>query len=100
MLAQQQLRVYWSYMQGEILAAQLDLTDLAAVAAFAQQLQQELCIDTLILNAGVMGVPLGYTQHGFETHIATNHFGHFYLFQLLESKLAAQVSFLASSAVA
>ena len=82
-------------MQGDILVAQLDLSDISAVAAFTQQLQQEPCIDTLILNAGVMGLPLAYTRHGFEAHIATNHFGHFYLFQLLESKLAAQVSFLA-----
>ena len=78
-------------MQGQVVVAQMDLRDLHSVAAFAQQLQQEPHIDVLILNAGVMGIPLGYTQHGFEKHIGTNHFGHFFLFQLLEDKLAAQV---------
>lgn len=78
-------------LQGQVVAAQIDLRDLHSVASFAQQLRQEACIDVLILNAGVMGIPLGYTQHGFEKHIGTNYFGHFYLFQLLEDKLAAQV---------
>ena len=79
-------------MQGQVVAAQMDLRDLHSVRAFAQQLHQERSIDVLILNAGVMGIPLGYTQHGFEKHMGTNHFGHFCLFQCLEQKLAAQVT--------
>jgi len=54
-------------------------------------LNAEARIDTLICNAGVMACPLSYTKQGFECQIGTNHFGHFYLFQLLEAKLAAQV---------
>lgn len=80
-----------SRLQGQVVSAQLELRDLHSVASFAQQLRQEPHIDVLILNAGVMGIPLGYTQHGFEKHIGTNYFGHLYLFQLLEEKLAAQV---------
>lgn len=41
-------------------------------------------ISFLVLNAGIMGVPtLTYTQHGFEKHIGVNHFGHFYLTNLI-----------------
>ncbi|KAL3136276.1 hypothetical protein ABBQ32_007283 [Trebouxia sp. C0010 RCD-2024] len=76
--------------KGQILVAQLDLADLTSVASFAQQLSQEPRIDALICNAGVMACPLSYTKDGFERQIGTNHFGHFYLFQLLESKLASQ----------
>lgn len=78
-------------MQGQILVAQLNLADLSSVAGFAQQLSQEPRIDALICNAGVMACPLSYTKDGFECQIGTNHFGHFYLFQLLEGKLASQV---------
>ena len=78
-------------MQGQILVAQLNLADLSSVASFAQQLSQEPRVDALICNAGVMACPLSYTKDGFECQIGTNHFGHFYLFQLLEGKLASQV---------
>ena len=86
-----------AWLQGQVYAALVDLMDLKSVAQLAQQLQQIPCIDVLILNAGVMGLPLGYTKYGFEKHIGTNHFGHFYLFQLLEAKLALQVIFCAHS---
>jgi len=73
------------------LVAQLNLADLHSVANLAQMLNAEAQINTLICNAGVMACPLSYTKQGFERQIGTNHFGHFYLFQLLEAKLAAQV---------
>ncbi|DBB15688.1 hypothetical protein WJX82_002856 [Trebouxia sp. C0006] len=77
-------------LKGQILVAQLDLADLHSVAQLAQMLNAEAQIDTLICNAGVMACPLSYTKQGFERQIGTNHFGHFYLFRLLEAKLAAQ----------
>ena len=78
-------------MQGQILVAQLDLADLHSVANLAEMLNQEARIDSLICNAAIMSCPLSYTKQGFECQIGTNHFGHFYLFQLLEAKLARQV---------
>lgn len=39
--------------------------------------------DVLFLNAGVMMVPQGTTKDGFETHIGVNHFGHFFLVNLI-----------------
>lgn len=77
-------------LKGQILVAQLDLADLHSVANFAEMLNQEERIDSLICNAAIMSCPLSYTKQGFECQIGTNHFGHFYLFQLLEAKLARQ----------
>ena len=39
--------------------------------------------DYLVNNAGVMMCPLSKTEDGFEMQIGTNHFGHFYLTNLL-----------------
>ncbi|KAL0030577.1 hypothetical protein WJX79_005883 [Trebouxia sp. C0005] len=78
------------HLKGQILVAQLDLADLHSVAELTQMLNAEARIDILICNAGVMACPLSYTKQGFERQIGTNHFGHFYLFQLLEAKLEAQ----------
>lgn len=59
---------------------ELDLSDLASVKAFADELGGTTDkIDVLINNAGVMGLPKGRTKDGFERHIGTNHFGHFAL---------------------
>lgn len=59
----------------------LDLGDLASVRAFAGSWVGDL--DVLVNNAGVMDVPEGRTVDGFETHIGTNHLGHFALTTLL-----------------
>jgi NAD(P)-dependent dehydrogenase (short-subunit alcohol dehydrogenase family) len=59
----------------------LDLGDLTSVRAFAESWLGDL--DILVNNAGVMDVPEGRTVDGFETHIGTNHLGHFALTTLL-----------------
>ena len=71
---------------------QLDLNSLKSVKTFAQDIiQTEDRIDFLILNAGIMALPnLERTADGFEKQIGVNHFGHFYLYQLLEPKLKLQ----------
>ena len=60
-------------IQGDIVVKQLDLSDLASVKAFSRDfLTTEKGPDLLILNAGVMGCPLGYTKDGFEMQIGTS----------------------------
>lgn len=36
-------------------------------------------LDLLVANAGVMAMPYGHTDDGFELHFGTNHLGHFVL---------------------
>ncbi len=61
---------------------ELDLGDLASVAAFAEAfrgLAGEAGLDLLINNAGVMAPPRRVTADGFELQLGTNHLGHFAL---------------------
>eukprot|EP00906_Rhabdomonas_costata_P011571 RCo016495 len=77
--------------EAQVVVKQLDLADLRQVRTFAEDvLATEPRVDFLVLNAGVMSGPLSYTAQGFENHIGTNHFGHFYLTQLLLPKMKAQ----------
>ncbi len=65
--------------------AQLDLADLDAVRAFAQQmLASPRPLHLLINNAGVMALPRrATTPQGFELQFGTNYLGHFALTGLL-----------------
>jgi len=75
-----------------IVVKALDLEDLDSVKQFADYLNEsETRIDLLVFNAGIMALPtLERTKHGFEKQIGVNHFGHFYLYSLLEDKLLRQ----------
>lgn len=75
-----------------IFVKQLDLNSLASVKALADDLNNSLDrIDYLILNAGIMALPaLERTADGLEKQIGVNHFGHFYLTQLLLPKMKKQ----------
>ncbi|PRW05915.1 retinol dehydrogenase 12-like [Chlorella sorokiniana] len=76
--------------KGKISVQQLDLADLTSIKAAGEALAASLPrLDLLILNAGVMACPEGRTKDGFEMQIGTNHFGHFYLTQLLLPKMKA-----------
>ena len=77
---------------GRISLVSLDLASLSSVRAAAMQILEKSKnqVNLLINNAGVMGVEkLELTEDGFETHFATNHLGHFLLFQLLRPALLA-----------
>ena len=68
--------------QAEIML--LDLASLASVQQFANALQAEHDrLDVLVNNAGIMMVPYGATEDGFERQLGTNHLGHFALTGLL-----------------
>jgi len=69
---------------GEVIVEKMDLASLASIRACAERLSKsETKIDVLINNAGVMMCPMSRTEDGFEMQIGTNHFGHFYLTNLL-----------------
>jgi len=75
-------------MTGNVEVRPLDLQDLASVRRFADGIDQ---VDVLVNNAGIMAVPHALTVDGFESHIGTNHLGHFALTNLLLPKLTDRV---------
>lgn len=72
----------------------LELGSLDSVRAAATDIRRRLPrIDVLIANAGIMAVPFGRTEDGFELQFGTNHLGHFVLIgRLLPSLLLASPS--------
>jgi NAD(P)-dependent dehydrogenase (short-subunit alcohol dehydrogenase family) len=66
----------------------LDLASLASVGRFAETfLGSHDRLDLLVNNAGVLLVPYGTTEDGFEKHFGINHLGHFALTGLLMDRL-------------
>ncbi|XP_075978994.1 polyprenol dehydrogenase-like [Anticarsia gemmatalis] len=62
----------------------LDLQSLKSVKAFAQNVMDKFpAIHMLVNNAGIMYGDYYLTEDGFESQLATNHLGHFYLTHLL-----------------
>lgn len=62
----------------------LDLTSLKSVRKFADEFKNKFDrLDVLLNNAGIMMVPYGKTEDGFERQFGTNHLGHFALTGLL-----------------
>jgi len=67
-----------------VILKKLDLGSFDSIRSFANEvIQEEVKIDILINNAGVMALPLGLTIDGFEKQFAINHLGHFLLTNLL-----------------
>ncbi|KDD74805.1 hypothetical protein H632_c1063p1 [Helicosporidium sp. ATCC 50920] len=79
--------------KGSVRYIHLDLTDLESIRQCADSLNSLSKIDILILNAGILGVPLTRTGPGWESIFATNHMGHFYLTKLLLNKLKENSDF-------
>jgi NAD(P)-dependent dehydrogenase (short-subunit alcohol dehydrogenase family) len=75
-------------MTGDLEVRHLDLQDLSSVRRFAEGIDK---VDVLVNNAGIMAVPHALTVDGFESHIGTNHLGHFALTNLLLPKLTDRV---------
>ncbi|BES99613.1 short chain dehydrogenase [Nesidiocoris tenuis] len=75
---------------GTLVVKPLNLSSLKSVRECAADINQsEPRVHILINNAGVMMVPKGETEDGFETHLGVNHFGHFLFTCLLLPKLIA-----------
>jgi NAD(P)-dependent dehydrogenase (short-subunit alcohol dehydrogenase family) len=63
---------------------QLDLASLGSVRGFAEEFRSRHDrLDVLANNAGIMMVPYGLTDDGFESQFGVNHLGHFALTGLL-----------------
>ncbi|MBV7331192.1 SDR family NAD(P)-dependent oxidoreductase [Chloroflexi bacterium TSY] len=68
----------------EVEVMPLDLSSLASVRAFADAFStRHDRLDVLVNNAGIMMIPYGTTEDGFELQVGTNHLGHFALTGLL-----------------
>ncbi|GJD09285.1 Short-chain dehydrogenase TIC 32, chloroplastic [Galdieria sulphuraria] len=75
-------------LEAKIWVLPLDLQSTASIRAFVEQWKSlQLPLDYLILNAGVLGVPLSYTEDHVEMHFGVNHLGHFMLTLLLMENL-------------
>ena len=89
--------------QAELELQQLDLASLSSVRAGIESVtKKHTQLDVLVNNAGVMAVPQGLTEDGFEVQIGTNHFGHFALtmglLPLLQKAQASRIVNLSSMA--
>jgi NAD(P)-dependent dehydrogenase (short-subunit alcohol dehydrogenase family) len=73
---------------GQVEVRSLDLQSLSSVRDFAEGIDT---VDVLVNNAGIMAVDHAHSADGFETHIGTNHLGHFALTNLLLPKLTDRV---------
>lgn len=82
-------------MRGKVEVRRLDVADLSSVREFAADIGPA---DVLINNAGVLAVPHALTVDGFETHLATNHLGHFALANLMLPQLTDRVVVISSDA--
>lgn len=76
-------------IEGDVEVRRLDLADLASVRSFADDLDGE--VDVLVNNAGVLAVPYGLTEDGFELHLGVNHLGPFVLTGLLLERIRGRV---------
>lgn len=80
-------------IKGEVPEAQLDvmeldLASLKSVRSFAADfIARYDRLDVLLNNAGIMMVPYGLTEDGFELQFGTNHLGHFALTGLLMDRI-------------
>ncbi|ONH23153.1 oxidoreductase [Pseudofrankia asymbiotica] len=64
--------------EGDVSTLEMDLNSLASVRKATDALVAERpVIDLLINNAGVIMLPYGQTEDGFEQHFGINHLGHF-----------------------
>lgn len=82
-------------LSGAVEVRRLDVADLSSVRELAADVGP---VDVLVNNAGVLAVPYALTGDGFETHLATNHLGHFALANLLLPQLRDRVVVVTSDA--
>jgi len=76
--------------QGDFSFEVMELSSLDSVRSFTDRfLATHDRLDVLLANAGIMAVPYGKTDDGFELQFGTNHLGHFVLVNRLLPLLKA-----------
>ncbi|KAK5921126.1 hypothetical protein CgunFtcFv8_024857 [Champsocephalus gunnari] len=77
-------RICEEYKEAKVEFKKLDLASLQSVRQFVQSFKErDLPLNILVNNAGVMLLPEGRTEDGFEQHFGVNYLGHFLLTWLL-----------------
>jgi retinol dehydrogenase-12 len=77
-----------SYPDAKLHSLKLDLSSMKSVQEFCTNfIKLDFPLNILICNAGAVGLPYTLTEEGFETLMATNHFGHMLMVLLLKEKL-------------
>jgi len=97
----QKARDACSQIEGETTPVACELSDLASVAACADQVRRMgMSLDVLMCNAGIMALPKLQQKDGLELQFLTNHLGHFVLIRrlldLVEAAPAGRVVLLSS----
>ncbi|XP_034740577.1 dehydrogenase/reductase SDR family member on chromosome X-like isoform X1 [Etheostoma cragini] len=68
------------YKEAKVEFSKLDLASLESVRQFVKSFKERgLPLNILVNNAGVMLIPEGRTEDGFEQHFGVNYLGHFLL---------------------
>ncbi|XP_038128971.1 dehydrogenase/reductase SDR family member on chromosome X-like [Cyprinodon tularosa] len=81
-------RICEEYKEAKVEFGKLDLASLQSIRQFAESFKKrKLPLNILVNNAGLMLVPEGRTEDGFEQHFGVNYLGHFLLTWLLLDKL-------------
>ncbi|KAM9347763.1 polyprenol dehydrogenase [Symphorus nematophorus] len=77
-------RICEEHKEAKVEFKKLDLASLQSVRQFVRSFKErDLPLNILVNNAGVMLVPEGRTEDGFEQHFGVNYLGHFLLTWLL-----------------
>ncbi|KAK2839648.1 hypothetical protein Q5P01_013388 [Channa striata] len=83
-------RICEEHKEAKVEFKKLDLASLQSVRQFVQSFKKRgLPLNILVNNAGIMLVPEGRTEDGFEQHFGVNYLGHFLLTWLLLDNLKA-----------
>ncbi len=83
-------KILKEYPNARLKLIRLDLMDSKSIRAFVEEFKSKhTTLDILINNAGIMMVPYQLSNEKIESHLATNHFGHFALTGLLMPLLKA-----------
>ena len=96
-------KILQAYPKATVEVMQLDLASLSSIKAFVTTFKKKYQrLDILLNNAGIMTVPYGKTEDGFELQNGVNHLGHFalsaQLFDLLKKTKNSRIVNVSSSA--
>ncbi len=82
------IQIKEEFSDAQLVFIELNLASIKSIRKFAQEFNSRYNrLSILLNNAGIMLVPYGKTEDGFENTIGINHLGHFVLTGLLFDKL-------------